>query len=37
MSQYVIRTPKDGRIKQVLHQVGETVQKGTPLVQLDEE
>ena len=35
--QYVIRAPKDGQIKQVTHQVGETVQKGTALILLEDE
>jgi len=35
--QYVIRAPKDGRIKHVPHQVGETVRKGTPLILLEDE
>ena len=37
MLQYIIRAPKDGRIKHVPHQVGETVQKGTPLILLEDE
>lgn len=35
--EYVIRAPKDGRIKHVPHQVGETVRKGTPLILLEDE
>jgi len=35
--QYVIRAPKAGLIKHVPHQVGETVQKGTPLILLEDE
>jgi len=35
--QYVIRAPRDGCIKHVPHQVGQTVQKGMPLILLEDE
>jgi 3-methylcrotonyl-CoA carboxylase alpha subunit len=35
--QYVIRAPKDGVVKQVLFNAGDTASKGAPLVQFEAE